>query len=287
MFFYQYVCSLGIEPTTFCAADAMLYHWATGTLFSILIRLIMYRLSVLHNSAPEYVYNLVWFSSTCNSLVNLQWLFDKCYASGVDLLRLHTNTAVVQLTNSTSPHWVLQSSHQGPLFPTAPASQVYLSLKLNQALWVNRLMNVCCASARAMLFLVWMWTGAHWHRWRRRGENMWWRWVRWRWRWSRCLRWRSRRRSRNSETLSPRYHQQLTEDSFCCVFFINESEFTLLVWFRLFSCSGVMNRWRRTWRLSIRSWRRRDVSSRRRSSAGRPNNACWSSRNWTLPGTRC
>ncbi len=23
------VCSLGIEPTTFCAADAMLYHWAT------------------------------------------------------------------------------------------------------------------------------------------------------------------------------------------------------------------------------------------------------------------
>ncbi len=31
-FFYQYVCSLGIEPTTFNAANAMLYHWATGTL---------------------------------------------------------------------------------------------------------------------------------------------------------------------------------------------------------------------------------------------------------------
>ncbi len=28
-FFNQYVCSLGIEPTTFCAANAMLYHWAT------------------------------------------------------------------------------------------------------------------------------------------------------------------------------------------------------------------------------------------------------------------
>ncbi len=27
--FYQYVCSLGIEPTTFCAANTMLYHWAT------------------------------------------------------------------------------------------------------------------------------------------------------------------------------------------------------------------------------------------------------------------
>ncbi len=28
-FFFQYMCSLGIEPTTLCAADAMLYHWAT------------------------------------------------------------------------------------------------------------------------------------------------------------------------------------------------------------------------------------------------------------------
>ncbi len=25
-FFYQYVCSLGFEPTTICAANAMLYH---------------------------------------------------------------------------------------------------------------------------------------------------------------------------------------------------------------------------------------------------------------------
>ncbi len=29
--FCQYVCSLGIEPTTFCAANEILYHWATGT----------------------------------------------------------------------------------------------------------------------------------------------------------------------------------------------------------------------------------------------------------------
>ncbi len=29
--FCQYVCFLRIEPTTFCAANAMLYHWATGT----------------------------------------------------------------------------------------------------------------------------------------------------------------------------------------------------------------------------------------------------------------
>ncbi len=34
IFFHQYVCSLGFEPTTFCAANTMLYHWATGTLLS-------------------------------------------------------------------------------------------------------------------------------------------------------------------------------------------------------------------------------------------------------------
>ncbi len=29
--FCQYVCSLGIEPTTLYTANAMLYHWAKGT----------------------------------------------------------------------------------------------------------------------------------------------------------------------------------------------------------------------------------------------------------------
>ncbi len=29
-FFCQYLYSLGIEPTTLCAANAMLYHWVTG-----------------------------------------------------------------------------------------------------------------------------------------------------------------------------------------------------------------------------------------------------------------
>ncbi len=35
-FFCQYVCSLGIEPTTFCAANAMLYHWPTGRQYTLL-----------------------------------------------------------------------------------------------------------------------------------------------------------------------------------------------------------------------------------------------------------
>ncbi len=29
--FFQYVSSLGIEPTTFCATTTMFFHWATGT----------------------------------------------------------------------------------------------------------------------------------------------------------------------------------------------------------------------------------------------------------------
>ncbi len=28
--FTQYMCSLGIEPTTFCAANTMVYHLAKG-----------------------------------------------------------------------------------------------------------------------------------------------------------------------------------------------------------------------------------------------------------------
>ncbi len=32
--YFQYMCSLGIEPTNFCAANTMLYHWATATSIS-------------------------------------------------------------------------------------------------------------------------------------------------------------------------------------------------------------------------------------------------------------
>ncbi len=35
-FFCQYVFSLGIEPTTFCTSNAMLYHWATGAIFVLI-----------------------------------------------------------------------------------------------------------------------------------------------------------------------------------------------------------------------------------------------------------
>ncbi len=37
-FFFISMCSLGIEPTTFCAANAMLYHWTTGTLYIVYVQ---------------------------------------------------------------------------------------------------------------------------------------------------------------------------------------------------------------------------------------------------------
>ncbi len=41
----QYVCSLGIEPTTFCTANAMLYHWATGKVYLVYLRYCLYKLT--------------------------------------------------------------------------------------------------------------------------------------------------------------------------------------------------------------------------------------------------
>ncbi len=64
--FYQYVCSLGIEPMTFCTANAMLYHWATGTVvlsmrldtffFSLLL------LKFLINVLQSFFYNNLCFT---------------------------------------------------------------------------------------------------------------------------------------------------------------------------------------------------------------------------------
>ncbi len=44
--FHQYVCSLGIEPTTFCAANTMLYYWATGTLLMHILYVLFMSLCV-------------------------------------------------------------------------------------------------------------------------------------------------------------------------------------------------------------------------------------------------
>ncbi len=53
--FYKYMCSLGIEPTTFCAADAMLYHWATGTQKWYLSHLTVIWLRLRGNSSKPHI----------------------------------------------------------------------------------------------------------------------------------------------------------------------------------------------------------------------------------------
>lgn len=50
------------------------------------------------------------------------------------------------------------------------------------------------------------------------------------------------------------------------------------------SFNGVMNKWKKTWMLSTRSWKTRDVCSRKKGQTGRPTSACNSSR-WRPPGT--
>lgn len=50
------------------------------------------------------------------------------------------------------------------------------------------------------------------------------------------------------------------------------------------SFNGVMNKWKKTLRLSTRSWKTRDACSRKKGQTGRPSSACNNSR-WRPPGT--
>ncbi len=80
--FYQYMCSLGIEPTTFCAADAMLYHWATGRLICLYCKYFVYffasgvflkLVSYLDPHTPGFV--LIWSISTESiPWAHLEWI---------------------------------------------------------------------------------------------------------------------------------------------------------------------------------------------------------------------
>ncbi len=69
------MCSLGIEPTTFCAVNAMLYRWATGTLlhksrFADFVRFFDYF---------EDLYTLAKLQIVvkCNYTAELQWRYWK------------------------------------------------------------------------------------------------------------------------------------------------------------------------------------------------------------------
>ncbi len=58
------MCSLGIEPTTFCAADAMLYHWATQERrLGVLLPLTGTLASVIYGGPHSNVWDLYFFFS--------------------------------------------------------------------------------------------------------------------------------------------------------------------------------------------------------------------------------
>ncbi len=60
--FGQYVCFLGIELATFCAANAILYHWATGTHIHICFIFMYKKLSTLCEKKVYYKRKHVFFA---------------------------------------------------------------------------------------------------------------------------------------------------------------------------------------------------------------------------------
>ncbi len=97
-FFCQYVCSLGIEPTTFCAANAMLYHWATGTgdRNRIGFRMIINRR--WSRSTPQSL-TVIITSSLVDILLHNVTQFWCCFMSD-DRVRLHVEASVVSVSSS-------------------------------------------------------------------------------------------------------------------------------------------------------------------------------------------
>ncbi len=81
--FCQYVCSLGIEPTTFCAANTMLYHWTTAYLSIVADHVHPFLTTVYPSSdgyfqqdnAPCHKAQIIsdWFLEHDNEFTLLKW----------------------------------------------------------------------------------------------------------------------------------------------------------------------------------------------------------------------
>ncbi len=55
------MCSLGIEPSTFCTANALLYHWATGTQSVVLCRTVRgSKTDIVTVLGPKIGYDTAW-----------------------------------------------------------------------------------------------------------------------------------------------------------------------------------------------------------------------------------
>ncbi len=71
------MCFLGIEPTTFCAADAMLYHWATG---GIQITCLLTHLEIRRQTSKPGRRTLVSSHTLCLSRGHNTWRY-VCFCS--------------------------------------------------------------------------------------------------------------------------------------------------------------------------------------------------------------
>ncbi len=87
------MCSLGIEPTTFCATDAMLYHWATQEHITCVIKTKMYLFIFFIDFLNEYIL----CSIMCTDLdfwllLTMQkeyWKSDEVYIHVINLIVLY------------------------------------------------------------------------------------------------------------------------------------------------------------------------------------------------------
>ncbi len=115
-FFDQYVRSLGIEPTTFCSANAMLYHTATGTGSFILIIIIFFYTVYVWKAfccsmkKPHPVFPLdavlccvlAWATSVASASVHLMLLSDLILSLSFPSTGISWPVSIQSMTGSTS-----------------------------------------------------------------------------------------------------------------------------------------------------------------------------------------
>ncbi len=105
-FFVNFFCSLGFEPTTFCAANAVLYHWATGTL--------LYTQSALQSCGGGSLLNHLQCAASSWMMVCALWdrfLFQRLSAA-LSNTASHRHIYQFLEPNGISEAFKLESSHR-------------------------------------------------------------------------------------------------------------------------------------------------------------------------------
>ncbi len=135
-FFYHYVCSLGIEPMTFCAANAMLYHWATGTPY----------LYTWHTCISEkQCYSQLFYFEMCVLCRNVCFWFDLCDCTHCQFTQQYFNTRVarwwktqrITAMEASKPIGSEIAVSTQPKKPRLPSKKLYDQRHIKT--WINQL----------------------------------------------------------------------------------------------------------------------------------------------------